>query len=165
MAVSPSVLQDHIDYTAWATARLLAAATQLSRGELTSDFQTADGSVLGSLVHIYFADRTWLARVQGAPFPGLPTEAESTLEYLQTAFPDLHGRWRQFASSLTVESPKREIKYTDVSGTQWKQPLWQIMLHVVNHATHHRGQISGFLRAMGHNPPGVDLVYYQRGQS
>lgn len=165
MALSPRVLQDHIDYTAWATLRLVKAAAQLSGEELSRDFLTADRSVIGTLVHIYFADRIWLARVQGAPFPGLPTEAESNLGHLQTALPELHDRWRQWASSLTVESPNREIKYSDIKGNQWKQPLWQIILHVVNHASHHRGQVSGFIRAMGHTPPPIDLSFYHRGQS
>jgi uncharacterized damage-inducible protein DinB len=40
--------------------------------------------------------------------------------------------------------------------------LWKIVLHVVNHGTHHRGQASGFLRAMGHVPPPLDLIAYYR---
>jgi uncharacterized damage-inducible protein DinB len=164
MSLPPSVLQDQIDYTAWASRRLMQAAVDLSPEELSRDFLTADHSVLGTLVHIYFADRLWLARVQGAPFPGLPSDSERTLVHLQSALPDLHDRWRQWASSLTVESPTREIKYSDLKGNQWKQPLWQIILHVVNHGTHHRGQISGFFRSMGHTPPTIDLVAYQRGQ-
>jgi len=55
-----------------------------------------------------------------------------------------------------------EISYSDMSGNPWKQPLWQLILHVVNHGTHHRGQVSGFLRAMGHVPPKLDLVNYYR---
>jgi len=43
-----------------------------------------------------------------------------------------------------------------------RTPLWQILLHVVNHATHHRGQVSGFLRAMGHTPPPLDLIAFYR---
>jgi uncharacterized damage-inducible protein DinB len=47
-------------------------------------------------------------------------------------------------------------------GNPWRQPLGQLVLHVVNHGTHHRGQVSGFLRAMGHVPPKLDLVSYYR---
>jgi uncharacterized damage-inducible protein DinB len=36
---------------------------------------------------------------------------------------------------------------------------------VVNHGTHHRGQVSGFLRVMGHTPPPLDLVFYYREQA
>jgi uncharacterized damage-inducible protein DinB len=164
MPVSPQVIADHLDYTAWATRRLVEAAALLSPEELDRDFLTADRSVLGTLVHVFAADRVWLARVQGAPFPGAPTEVERNLPFLQTAFPELHQRWREWASSLTPESPSLEIAYSDLKGHPWKQPLWQIVLHVVNHASHHRGQVSGFLRSMGHTPPPLDLAAYHRRQ-
>ena len=50
--------------------------------------------------------------------------------------------------------------YKDMKGNPHRTPLWQIGLHVVNHATHHRGQVSGFLRSLGKTPPPLDLIYY-----
>jgi uncharacterized damage-inducible protein DinB len=164
MSVPPAILQDHISYTAWASSRLIHAAAQLTPDELTRDFQTADNSVLGTLIHLYFAERLWLARIKGEPFPGPVVESERSLAHLQSAWPELHERWRVWSASLTGESPLREVTYRDLKQVQWKQPLWQIVLHVVNHATHHRGQVSGFLRAMGHTPPPIDLAFYHRGQ-
>jgi uncharacterized damage-inducible protein DinB len=164
MSVTVPVLRDHIDYTAWASARLVEAAGRLSPEELTRDFLTADKTVLGTLMHVYSSERLWLARVKGDPFPGLPTEAEHNLAFLQTAWPELYGRWREWASSLNPESPTREVSYRDLKQNSWKQPLWQIILHVVNHSTHHRGQASGFLRSMGHTPPSLDLIAFYRGQ-
>jgi uncharacterized damage-inducible protein DinB len=164
MSVSIHALQDHIGYTAWASARIVEAAAGLSGEELTRDFLTADKSVVGTLLHIYSADHIWLARVKGDPFPGLPTEAEHNLAFLQTAWPELYAKWRVWASSLNPESPTREVTYRDLKQNLWKQPLWQIILHVVNHASHHRGQVSGFLRTMGHTPPPLDLSAYHRGQ-
>jgi uncharacterized damage-inducible protein DinB len=55
-----------------------------------------------------------------------------------------------------------EIVYRDLKGRTWKQPVWQLVLHLVNHGTHHRGQVSGFIRAMGATPPPLDLVFYYR---
>jgi uncharacterized damage-inducible protein DinB len=49
-----------------------------------------------------------------------------------------------------------------MKGRPWKQPLWQLVLHVVNHGTHHRGQVSGFLRSLGHTPPILDPIYFYR---
>jgi uncharacterized damage-inducible protein DinB len=165
MSVSLEVLRDHIEYTAWATRRLVEAAAQLSPEELTRDFQTGDRTVIDTLVHVFGADRIWLARIEGAPSPGVPAGAERDLARLQTAFPELHGKWRQWASSLTANSPDTQIAYSDLKGRQWKQPLWQIILHVVNHGTHHRGQVSGFIRSLGHTPPTIDLSFYHRGQT
>jgi uncharacterized damage-inducible protein DinB len=63
---------------------------------------------------------------------------------------------------LTDESAEASISYHDLKGTPWTQRLGKLVLHVVNHGTHHRGQVSGFLRALGRTPPVLDLVLYYR---
>ena len=65
-------------------------------------------------------------------------------------------------SVVTDESLEERLSYTDLKGNPWVSPIWQIVLHVVNHGTHHRGQVAGFLRSMGHAPPPLDLIAYYR---
>jgi uncharacterized damage-inducible protein DinB len=165
MTVSADVLRNHLDYTAWASKRLVDTAAGLSKEELTRDFQTADHSILGTLVHVYAADRIWLARVTNAPAAPFITEADHNLPVLVNDWPALGGRWRKYGMTLTDESAAADISYKDTKGNPYIQPLWQIILHVVNHGTHHRGQVSGFLRAMGYPPPPLDLSAYFRSQA
>lgn len=162
MPASANALRTHIDYTAWASKLLVDAAAQLSPEELVRDFQTADRSVMDTLVHIYAADRLWLARLSGEPHPGFVTEADRSLSVLQNDWPALRERWTRWAGGLTDESVLGFIAYHDMKGRPWNQPLWQLVLHVVNHGSHHRGQVSGFIRSMGHQPPATDLLYYYR---
>ena len=165
MSVSAEVLRGHIGYTAWASRCLVESASRLSRDELTRDFGTADRSVLGTLVHIFAADRIWLARLEGLPSPAYVTDADYRWSVLENDWRALHARWVEWAHGLTDEAAAARVSYRDLSGNPWQQPLWQLVLHVVNHGTHHRGQVSGFLRAMGHVPPKLDLVnYYRAGQ-
>jgi uncharacterized damage-inducible protein DinB len=160
VSVFADALRTHLDYTIWANRRLLQAAAQLSDEELNRDFGTADRSVLGALTHVSRADQTWLARITGNPNPQFP--AETSLAALQTEWPALHERWKGWALGVTDQAALAEIVYQDFKGRSSKQPLWQLVLHMVNHGTHHRGQVSGFLRAMGHAPPPLDLVFYYR---
>lgn len=162
MSIPAQTLQLHLEYTGWASRRLLDSAAQLNSEELTRDFKTADRSVLGTLVHIFAADRIWLARVQGGPQITFIRPEDRDFARLQHEWRTLHGRWQDWAATLTDEAASGEIAYTDLRGNAWKQPLWQIVLHVVNHGTHHRGAVSGFLRAMGHNPPPLDLTAFYR---
>lgn len=162
MSVSAEVLRTHIDYTVWASLRLLNAATRLTPEELIHDFQTADRSVLGTLAHIFAADRIWLGRLTGIPAPGFISDTDRELATLQTAWPALLERWKTWAADLTNEQVLEQIAYTDLKARHWKEPLWQLILHVVNHGSHHRGQVSGFLRSLGHEPPQMDLIYYYR---
>jgi uncharacterized damage-inducible protein DinB len=162
MSVSADVLRTHIDYTAWASLHLLNAGTELTPEELIHDFQTADRSVLGTLTHLFAADRLWLGRLTGTPAPGFISAADREFATLQTAWPALLERWKTWAAELTNEQAMEQIAYTDLKGRHWKEPLWQLIFHVVNHGTHHRGQVSGFLRSLGHAPPQLDLIYYYR---
>jgi uncharacterized damage-inducible protein DinB len=165
MAVSADTLRTHLAYTTWASRRLVDAAARLTPEELTRDFQTADRSVLRSLAHVFAADRVWLARLTHAPAPQFITEADYSLSVLQNDWPALLDRWQQWAANLTDESARAIVAYKDMKGNPYSQPLWQLVLHVVNHGTHHRGQVSGFLRVMGHTPPPLDLVFYYREQA
>ncbi|MGA3043485.1 MAG: DinB family protein [Bryobacteraceae bacterium] len=159
MLVPAGVLRSHLGYSAWASGLLVEAARGLTQEELTRDFGTADKSVLGTLVHIFGADRLWLVRLQGES-PGVYlTEADYRMTVLENEWPALYRRWKQWADGLTDDDAIAEVSYNDLRGNPWRQPLGQLVLHVVNHGTHHRGQVSGFLRAMGHVPPKLDLIF------
>jgi len=162
MFVSADLIRSHIDYTAWASHLLMEAAAQLSDEELTRDFGTADKSVLGTLVHVFGADRVWLARLKREPANTFLTEADYHLAVLQKDWPMLYQQWAQWAAGLSDEACQSDVSYSDLRGNPYCQPLGQLVLHVVNHGSHHRGQVSGFLRALGHTPPKLDLVSYYR---
>jgi uncharacterized damage-inducible protein DinB len=163
MELTATALRTHLDYTKWASARLVEAAGALTSEELMRDFGTADHHVLGTLVHAYAADRIWLARIRGTP-PArfLDPEKDMHLSVLQNDWPKLMEEWRSWAAPITEESFALRHSYKDLKENSYETPLWQIVLHVVNHGTHHRGQVSGFLRSMGHTPPPLDLMAYYR---
>jgi len=162
MPLPAADLRDHLAYSAWASQRLVHAATELTESELLRDFQTSDHTVLGTLVHTFAADRVWLARLQKLPNPPYSTPADYSLNVLQVEWPRVQHGWGDLLKRTTDEEACTALIYQDLRGNTWKQPVWQLILHVVNHATHHRGQVSGFLRAMGRIPPPLDLVAYYR---
>jgi uncharacterized damage-inducible protein DinB len=155
-------LRLHLSYSAWASRKLLEAASTLSPPELTRDFKTADHSVLETLVHIFAGDRVWYKRVKGISYTSFIEDGDRSLEALIPRWKEVQLSWQQLIGEETDESVGRKISYRDLKGNPYETPLWQIVLHVVNHATHHRGQVSGFLRALGHTPPSTDLIYYYR---
>jgi uncharacterized damage-inducible protein DinB len=160
MPVSVDTLRLQLDYSAWATQRLLDVAAKLSPEELTRDFHTSDKCVLDTLVHIYAADRIWLSRVQAAPRATFVDAEDRNLTLLQTEWPALHQRWKLWMRDFSDADVLAMVPYKNMRGVPYTKPVWQIVLHVVNHGTHHRGQISGFLRAMGHTPPPLDLMEF-----
>ena len=159
--VDLTALKMHLAYSAWASQRLVEAAAKLSEAELTRDLGTADKSVLGTLVHVFAADRVWLGRVRGtAPARFIDVERDMNMQVLETDWPQVLEGWQAYLNGVAeVRAP---VSYKDLKGNAYSTPVWQIVLHVVNHATHHRGQAAGFLRTMGHVPPPMDLIFYYR---
>jgi uncharacterized damage-inducible protein DinB len=163
MAMFVNSLRVHLSYSSWASNRLVGASSTLSPKELTRDFATADHNVLGTLAHIYDADRIWLGRVEESPMRPVDTfEVGTDLEALRRDWEALCERWRLWGNAQSEESIYRYIPYTNSRGDAYTTPVWQIVLHVVNHGSHHRGQVSGFLRAMGYVPPSLDLTTFYR---
>jgi uncharacterized damage-inducible protein DinB len=162
MPVTVDTLRLQLDYSAWASQRLLDAAAKLSTEELTRDFKTADKTVLDTLVHVYAADRIWLSRVLGEQRATFIDPEDRDLTLLQTEWPVLQQRWKLWLKDFTDGDVTRVIEFKDTKGRPYAQPVWQILFHLVNHGTHHRGQVSGFLRAMGQTPPPLDMMAYYR---
>jgi uncharacterized damage-inducible protein DinB len=160
MSVPAEVLRTHLAYAAWADDLLLRTVAQIPAEHLTHDFQTADRNIIGTLAHTFAADRVWLQRVLGEPYTGFISDEDRKLETLQREWPAVLDRWQKWAATLTDSSAL--IHYQDLKGNPYSTKAWEIVLHVVNHGTHHRGQAAGFLRALGHTPPALDLIRYYR---
>ena len=163
MPLSVEDLREHLAYSAWASERLVQAASELTEEELLRDFQTADRSVLGTLVHAFAADRVWLTRLRKTP-PQYSSERDQQLSVLQKEWPELYRQYDEWLGGLNDDAVRADLTYQDMRGREWTQPVWKLLLHVVNHASHHRGQVSGFLRTMGRVPPVLDLVAFYRSR-
>jgi len=152
-----------IDYTASSSRKLVETAAVLAPDELVRDFKFSERHLLGTLAHIFAADRVWYGRITGnLPARFIDPETDVRLIVLQEDWPRLHDRWKEWAATLTDEAVEATLAYRDLKGNVHEEPIWQIVTHVVNHGTHHRGQVSGMLRAMGHTPPVLDLIAYYR---
>jgi uncharacterized damage-inducible protein DinB len=161
MSVPAETIRTHLRYTAWASKLIVDAASTLTEEELTRDFKSADKSVLGTLVHVFAADRVWLGRIQGTP-PAkfIDPETDMKLSVLENDWPKVLEGWQQWADS--IDDFTRKFAYKDLAGNSYESPHWQVVLHVVNHGTHHRGQASAMIRSMGYTPPKLDLIFYYR---
>ena len=140
---------------------MVRAVEQIPAEQLTHDFQTADRTILSTLAHVYAADRVWLRRILGEPVTGFISEEDHRLCVLQQDWPVILSRWQEWAR--TLKDPTALVQFIDRTGNPFRSQTWEIVLHVVNHGTHHRGQVAGFLRTLGHTPPPLDLIRYYRG--
>jgi uncharacterized damage-inducible protein DinB len=153
--MSPADLQRHIRYSNWASGLLLEAVRTLPAGELERPTGISHHSILGTMTHLHFADWIWYTRVAG------PIEKPAdTLDALEREWPDLQRRWEAFCGGLSDADLARPVPYRSIRGYDAVANVEQVVMHLVNHGTLHRGQVMGMIRQLGITPPGTDLLHY-----
>ncbi len=115
------------------------------------------------LAHIYGADRIWLERWKGAAPTRLHGDADfASLADLRKHWDSLEAEQKAYLSSLGTADFKKTHDYKATNGKPFSQPLWQMLQHVVNHATHHRSEIATMLTMTKGSPPGTDMTIFYR---
>lgn len=153
-------------YNSWANTRILTAASNVTNEQFISSALHPHNDLRQTLTHILFAEWLWRNRWMGQP---------QTTPFLEEEFPTfkaLQARWaveekalNEFVAALTDEKLNSAFQYKTTKGVAYENILWQIMVHVVNHGTQHRGEVAAILTELGHSPGDIDLVIFLREQS
>jgi uncharacterized damage-inducible protein DinB len=159
--------QQLLDYHYWARDRVLEAAKQLSPDDFTRDLGSSFKSVRDTLVHVYSAEWVWCSRWEGeSPSAMIASNAFDDVPALREAWGELEVTMRSVVERFGRAGFDQVIEYRDLKGTLWRQPFWEMLHHVVNHASYHRGQVTAMLRQLHAQPPeSMDLITYYRAHS
>ena len=151
------------DFNAWANQRTLDACAALTHEQLTRDLGSSFRSVRDTLAHIYGAQWIWLERWHGRIPPALPSPVDfPDFETVKRRFAEIDRNLIDYAASLSADDLQRVLDYRTLAGTPNAQPLWQMLQHVANHSTYHRGQVTTLLRQLGAKAQATDLIYFYR---
>ena len=156
-------LQRLFDYNRWATRRLLDAAESVSAEDLRKDMKSSFPSLLDTLTHMMGAEWIWLQRWKGIqPTASASTAGLDSVKALRNVWDTLWREQQGFLDGLEDGDQKRAIAYKTLKGDPDTRALDELMRHVVNHATYHRGQVVTMLRQLGAVPPSTDYVRFSR---
>ncbi len=156
--MTTDLAQWHFQYNRWANGRTLEAVRQLTNEEANRYLYTSHHGVLGTLDHIYRADRIWMNRLQGGPALTLKDfENQKTLDSLEKIWLPILDQWRDWVATADLDST---LNYHNLAGKAASIKLWQMVLHLVNHSSYHRGQVTTMLRQLGHIPVQTDISVY-----
>lgn len=166
MTTLKETVQTDLRYSAWATRRLLEACAALTADEMRRDLGVSHGNVLNTFHHSYVSERFWTECLVADRIPPLeeivnePPPANVEFDALVQSWPALWDTLDRWMATESDETLSRSLPFQISRESRFDSPRWQIVRHFVNHATLHRGQIVGMIRAMGRKPPCVDYMEY-----
>jgi len=159
-----STLLTLVRYKAWANKLLFDALARIPAAELTAPRPIVFGSILRTVNHVYAMDEVWQANLEGRPHGHTtrnPPIAPSLGE-LTAAQARMDDWYVSYAESLSPGAEAEKVDFTFIGGGSASLARRDIILHVVNHGTYHRGNVASMLYEVGVVPPTTDLPVYLR---
>lgn len=164
-------------YNRWFNERLYEACAKLDDAQRKLDRGAFFGSIHRTLNHLMLADKLWLRRLAAQPagFRSLTGEVLAMPDFTgldQQLFEDfgemrahravMDAALEALTAELTPAFVAAPMTYQTTKGTPFTQPAWQVLSHVFNHQTHHRGQVTALLMQAGVDPGPTDLLVITR---
>jgi len=151
-------------YTAWANARLFDAMASLPEGQATAPRPTGFGNMVNTLNHAHVVDLIWKAHLEGKPhgFNARNTNKQPALETLREAQMEVDHWYIAYADGLSEVAHDEVVHFRFVDDAAGAMTRGDMLLHVVNHKTYHRGYVADMLYQASSRPPTMDLPVFLR---
>jgi uncharacterized damage-inducible protein DinB len=151
-------------YSAWANDRMFEALAKLPEGAIMEKRATIFGNMLHTLNHNYVIDQIWQAHLEHRPhgFNARNTEAPPPLAQLAAAQRAMDAWYIDYADKLGDAKHDEIVEFIFVGGGAGSMTRGDILLHVVNHKTYHRGFVVDMICQVPARPPTMDLPVFLR---
>ncbi|MDN0083711.1 DinB family protein [Crenobacter sp. SG2305] len=159
------------EYNHWMNEKLYHTLEELPEATLSGNMGAFFGSLLGTLNHLLVADLLWMKRFAELPEPGMlavlreraaPVALNSWLSHsLAGCLAErrlLDRLLLDWCAALTEAELDQPLSYRNMRGVAATKPLFPVLMHLFNHQTHHRGQLSTLMSQLGLDPGVTDLV-------
>lgn len=150
----------------WANQRLLDVISELAPEQFDRDLGGSVPSIHATLAHMMTAEAIWLGRIRrGEPGPRIEPAEVPDAASVRARWAELEREVRALVDGLDAAGLERPVPRPRGGRIQYL-PASQVLHHLFNHGTYHRGQLTTLLRQVGATPVSTDLSqYYSEGQS
>ena len=161
--MTASEIRDLFAYNVWANRRTFESAAQVPPEQYHLDLKSSHGGLHGTLIHLVGAEQVWLARwTDGPDKTMLKPESVPSLQELIARWETVHANMARFTSSMTDARLKEHFTVRNLKGDEMVNTFQEMLQHLANHSTYHRGQAAGMMRQFGIAPQATDLIRYYR---
>jgi uncharacterized damage-inducible protein DinB len=160
------LLKQYAAYNTWATQKITDVVLGLPVEKQIAEVSSSFNSLLKTILHMWDAESIWWQRMKlqerimppGKTFTG--TTKDAVMGLLQQS-----KQWEEWVNAASDLSIEHVFQYYTLKNESFKQPVWQMLHHVFNHGTYHRGQLINMLRQLGVDKlPATDFITWARNK-
>jgi uncharacterized damage-inducible protein DinB len=151
-------------YNSWANSLLLTVIASLSEEQQKAEIKSSFPSLYKTALHMLDAESIWWQRIKLQERIIIPSEnfvgnmKELTAQVLRQ-----NTQWQEWITNTNEAMLQHEFIYFNLKKERFKQPTFQMLLHLFNHGTYHRGQLVTMLRQLGiEKIPQTDFIVWSR---
>jgi uncharacterized damage-inducible protein DinB len=159
------LLKQYCAYNIWATQKITDVILALPEEKQLAEVPSSYSSLYKTVLHMLDAESIWWQRLKLQERIVRPSEnSKAGMEEVVKSLLQQSKMWEDWVHNASDISFDHVFQYQTFNREQFKQPTWQMILHVVNHATYHRGQLINMLRQLGVvKLPSTDFILWARG--
>ncbi len=151
-------------YNAWANRVIFDAVAALPGDEATKERPTLFGSMVKTLNHRYVVDRIWQAHLEGREhgISALNTVLHPSLAELWPAQREIDAWYVAWSDRLSPAEAAETVRFTLIGGNRGEMRRGDVVFHLVNHTSYHRGFVADLFFQVPARPPLTDLPIFLR---
>lgn len=160
------LLKQYATYNSWASKRITDIILALPDEKQMAEVPSSFSSLHTTLLHMWDAESGWWQRMKLQERTIFPSEHfKGNTNDLVSSLLQQSKQWEEWVSNASDLMLEHVFQYQNVKGEQYKMPIYQMVHHVFNHGTYHRGQLINILRQLGVDKlPSTDFSTWARGK-
>lgn len=148
------------DYHVWANERLMQHVKGLPEEIFLNKVDSVFPTIAATFGHMIAVDELWYLRMKGNSLQQIVPKSFHTIEDVIKASTVLHNEIKDFL--IKVQNVEDIVVYQNTKGDPFNNTIIELVQHIVNHGTYHRGNISAMIRQMGYEGVSTDYIFYSR---
>lgn len=152
-------------YNVWANQKMIDVIAALPLEIQQKTIASSFAGLYLTLLHLWNTESAWWQRIKLAETVQLPGNTDMQIHEITAGLINQSKQWEEWIAKSTTVALEHVFAYQNSKKEQFKQPVYQVLIHLFNHATYHRGQLVTILRQLGiETIPATDFIAWSRNK-
>jgi uncharacterized damage-inducible protein DinB len=158
------LLDQYTAFNLWANKSITDLILSLDVEQHRQKVESSFPSLYATVLHMWVAETAWWQRVKLQEKIIIPAETDNpSMQDIVQGLLLQSIQWEEWVNNSSEMMLKQEYSFQNSKNEQFKQAIYETVLHVINHSTYHRGQLVTMMRSLGVKTiPQTDFMVFLR---